>query len=102
MFLDQMRCTFLRFFKLRVHLGVSSQLDMSGKPPMEDAQEGSKILDLNQSTIFRQRTMVSDLEVLTLILAASHSVANPPMYTEYHGQIKPTEPLHLSKAETKF
>ncbi|XP_060894277.1 uncharacterized protein LOC132974322 [Labrus mixtus] len=31
-----------------------------------------------QSTYFRQRTMASDLEVLTLIPAASHSAANHP------------------------
>ncbi|CAB1440020.1 unnamed protein product [Pleuronectes platessa] len=51
-----------------------------------------------QYTVFRQRTMASNLEVLTLIPTASHSAATP-VRTGGHGLMKPREPHHLLKKQ---
>ena len=54
-----------------------------------------------QSTGFRQSTMASDLEVLTLIPAASHSAANLPVNAGGHGPRAQTGPHHLRTAERR-
>ncbi len=59
---------------------------------------------MEQSTVFQQRTMASDLEVLTLITPTLHSatVQTTPVRAEGHGLMKPTEPHHLQRAEMQF
>ncbi|KAF7658519.1 hypothetical protein LDENG_00010760 [Lucifuga dentata] len=84
---------------LKLHLTLTHERDPE---ILKDPPSGGSFHLEEQSTFLQQSTMVSDLEVLSLITVASHSASNMPSAHRRSLSDEATEPHNLQKSEMLF